>query len=1268
MIKINDNLNKNCNFKESILIMDTAADQCTCGGSAWIVLHDTGKKAQCCGYLVGQKGATLPIVSAITCVEAEGHDPCLFLMNQACYHGNEEQTESLCHPYQAMDHGVSFCLTPNDTPTIKSEPGGQCMIVDEQKFPLNYDGRKMFLRIRRPSMQELKELETFEITSPNEYAIDDYNGDRREVNRRNSTRKYKEYPGGLTMDEWRRRLAMAPEDVVRKTFEATTQLSMSVEAENRLVPRQHYKSRFPFLREKRINDTFHSDTFFPSIPTSNNETCSQLFIGKNSDYMYVKPLRTESHSFTALQDFGRQVGIPNELKTDNAKTETGRKWTEWCRKFLVKTKFTEPHHPWQNYSEHGIGELSRMVKRCMRVFNAPMSRHGWCQQWCCRVRNSLASRKLNWRTPEERLTGNTPDLSVFRFHFWQEIEWYNINAKNPDDGWTPGRFLGINDNAGDSMTYFIETKSPNGSPVVITRSNVRAKRSEYTGLVSTSPSGETGGIHNEDSGQIDDNGIELEGDNAEREVEVQPNDNTVDEDDNAKRESEVQPNDNTVDDLNLYNSLHNGELEIEFQDDLLQNNENVSEGHFEDDALVDQQIADTLQSEEEDYEFRNIQGHYWKDGTLMFIVELTSGKTYDVPFWLLKKDRPIETAKHIRHKVVENKRGGRYEQWAKEVLMRAQRIIRRLHRHHNISRTMRLDAYKEIKMRRLSKNQQNKRKKNRMKFGIEVPNNVRHALLLDRKNGNKAWAEAISKEMTALENAGVWEFRPPNYKLSKGYQYAPLTLIFDVKQEDLRRKARLVAGGHVVDASMYESYSSVVQTRTIRILETIAMSEGLKFVTGDIGNAFVQANTNERIYSIAGPEFGEKEGSLVIIKKALYGLATSARQWSLTLGEAIAEMGFQPTRADPDLWIKLDQENNKYEYIATYVDDIIVVSKNPMQYINIIKEKFPLRNIEEMPEYYLGNNLQMRSNGTIKVSSRKYITEIISRYEKKYGSLRKENVPMAPNDHPELDDSPMLDEDGRRHYQSNIGICQWICTSGRLDIAFAVSSLSRFSQSPRENHLRRTEKILGYLKKYAKRGYIVDPRDPILNVKFDKIEADFGNQYSDFVEETDSRLPALRMKELSLNIFVDSNHGHDKVTGRSITGLISFIGRTPVYWAAKRQSAVQTATFGAEFVALKKAVEEAITLRYHLRSMGIAVSKPTAIYGDNLSAITNATIPSSALKKKYLALAYHFCREYFSAGIVDIRKIDGKDNYSDAMTKALVSNEFHGFMNEIMEN
>ena len=65
-----------------------------------------------------------------------------------------------------------------------------------------------------------------------------------------------------------------------------------------------------------------------------------------------------------------------------------------------------------------------------------------------------------------------------------------------------------------------------------------------------------------------------------------------------------------------------------------------------------------------------------------------------------------------------------------------------------------------------------------------------------------------------------------------------------------------------------------------------------------------------------------------------------------------------------------------------------------------------------MPEYYLGNNLEMRNNKTIKVSSRKYVTEVITKYEEKYGTLKKENVSSTPNDHPELDDSPMLDEDG----------------------------------------------------------------------------------------------------------------------------------------------------------------------------------------------------------------------------------------------------------------
>ena len=84
--------------------------------------------------------------------------------------------------------------------------------------------------------------------------------------------------------------------------------------------------------------------------------------------------------------------------------------------------------------------------------------------------------------------------------------------------------------------------------------------------------------------------------------------------------------------------------------------------------------------------------------------------------------------------------------------------------------------------------------------------------------------------------------------------------------------------------------------------------------------------------------------------------------------------------------------------------------------------------------------------------------------------------------------------------------------------------------------------------------------------------------------------------------------------------------------------------------------------------MDVSVTKPTVVYGDNMSAIKNSTDPGSPLKKKYLALAYHFCREYFTARTGSIRKIDTKENLADPSTKVLTSTEFHGHFNSFMSN
>ena len=92
------------------------------------------------------------------------------------------------------------------------------------------------------------------------------------------------------------------------------------------------------------------------------------------------------------------------------------------------------------------------------------------------------------------------------------------------------------------------------------------------------------------------------------------------------------------------------------------------------------------------------------------------------------------------------------------------------------------------------------------------------------------------------------------------------------------------------------------------------------------------------------------------------------------------------------------------------------------------------------------------------------------------GRLFPHKVPLPPECHPDLDDSPLLNEKQIRLYQILIGTIQWACVVSRLDVCFAVSSLSRFSANPRGNHLKLTLHVMGYLKKHPNCRIMIDSR------------------------------------------------------------------------------------------------------------------------------------------------------------------------------------------------
>ena len=495
-------------------------------------------------------------------------------------------------------------------------------------------------------------------------------------------------------------------------------------------------------------------------------------------------------------------------------------------------------------------------------------------------------------------------------------------------------------------------------------------------------------------------------------------------------------------------------------------------------------------------------------------------------------------------------------------------------------------------------------------------------------------------------------------------------MIFEVKQ-DGRRKARLVAGGHMVDTMGVNSRSTVVKGISVRLLDLIAHRDNLPILCGDIGNAFITATCMEKIYTYAGPEFGDREGSLLIFKKALYGLRSSSRAFRTHFADFLRSLGFIATRYDRDVWIRAREEQGGYDYICTHVDDFKIVARDPERWKAHISATFLLKSIGP-PAYYLGNdyNFSETDNAWV-VSCATYLKECVRRLESDPdldGELWPHRTPLPEGCHPELDDGNLLSELGIRKFQMLIGMAQWVVTIGRLDISFAVSSLSRFSAAPREHHLELAYYLFGYLKKYPNCRIVVDSRPLLVDdeLRSESFHPDFLEDYPDAAEDVASDFPTPFGRELETSVFFDADHAHDHATRRSISGLLVFVGSTPVLWHSKRQGCIATSTYCAEFISMRTAVEEAISIRYMLRCLGVPVTRPTELYGDNFGVIQSAEIPEGELKKKHIAISYHYVREAIASRIVNAHWCKSSENFSDICTKALGANIFHDLVCELM--
>ncbi|GFH55427.1 hypothetical protein CTEN210_11903 [Chaetoceros tenuissimus] len=582
------------------------------------------------------------------------------------------------------------------------------------------------------------------------------------------------------------------------------------------------------------------------------------------------------------------------------------------------------------------------------------------------------------------------------------------------------------------------------------------------------------------------------------------------------------------------------------------------------------------------------------------------------------------------------------------------------------------------------------------KFGIRIPKTVKEAYEIDRLTGTNFWMKAIEKEMTNVRIAfekleGVTKEEKRLGKVKPGFKFCDTHMIFDIKMDGkFTRKARLVADGHKTDAPASITYSSVVSRDSVRICLMAASLNGLDVFACDIGNAYLNANCREKLWTVAGPEFGSEKGSVMIIARALYGLKSSGAAWRAKLAETMSEIGYFPSQADPDVWLKAANKEDGtpyYKYMLVYVDDILHIAEDPKVDMALINSIYRLKEGVGPPDRYLGGSMQrvQLQDGSVAWSMNcvEYLQGAISNVDKylnECGSALKNygdgKRPYPSSYRPEMDVTPELDAEVMNRYQQYIGVLRWAIELGRIDVMTEVSCLSQHLASPREGHMHAVYKIFRYLQKNLSSNpgrMVFDGAYPETDPKLFANSVTDPDEWNDFYPEAAEKLPAKKVVPLGnpviVRAYVDANHAGNLKNRRSHSGILIYVNNAPIIWYSKRQNTVESSSFGSEYIALRICTEMVEALRYKLRCFGIPIDGPAEVYCDNQSVVTNSSVPSSVLNKRHNAICYHRVREAQAAGTIKVGWIMGEYNLADLFTKTTMTGDLkHRLVHNIFNN
>lgn len=1295
--------------------LDTHADTCCFGRNCLVISEDTSMSVTISGFADSLGDMECPIVSVAVAYDDEtSHTTFILVFNQVLYveelcHNLISPFQMRMNDIIVKDVPIRLLVNTMDLNQI--DPSEHSIIVKEPslKIPLKLRGTVSYFNTRKPTLRELEEFPQIVMTymtpswDPHDelfgkeeerlrIEVDNYNelqvvkGDRHissilservmiaSVDATKSARR----KGTVKPEELAKRWHISLE-VAKRTIENTTQKGVRDFAHMSGTRRLRHLTQQ--LAYRPINAVCYTDTMLAMTPSLFNKyTCAQIYC-TDFDWTKVYPMKSRQEAHYTLDMLHQRYGAFKVMIPDNAKEFILGSFKDKLRRAGTVIAPIEAYSPNQNRAESAIRELKRMYRRAMIESNAPEVLWDHCFELMAEIRShtSLNLMSLYGQTPTTHLTGDTSDISHLCQFEWYEYVWW-LDTTDRMNQKKLGHYLGPSLSAGDVMCSKVLTSKAivrirsSVFPLSVEDKNsdaVKEKIRQYEAELSEKLRDRVAGIEPLiDQVEIDDdldtpeydvyhdeeNGKEHEMPEAD-EIDCEAFDKYIaanvmlPDSDGVLRKATVRKR-KRDEDGNLIGHTHRNPIldtslyEVEFEDgnlhtytanmiaeNLYEQVDEEGQTHVIFDGIVDHKKGDDAIAISDGFVEVNGRRHpkrttrgwklcvLWKDGSTSWV----SLKD-------LKESHPIQVAEYAVAREIAHEPA--FAWWVPSVLRRRNRII---------------SVVAKTKYARTDQ-----------KYGIELPKTVKRALEIDLETGTKFWENALKKEMKTVDPA--FEILDEGATAPVGYQKIPCHIVFDIKM-DLTRKCRYVAGGHKTEPPASITYASVVSRESVRIAFLVAALNQLDILAGDVQGAYLNAPCREKIYTVCGPEFGAHlVGRIAVIRLALYGLKSSGFAWRSHLAETLRSCDFTMCYADNDVWMRPAEKadgTKYYEYVLVYTDDILVVSMNPKEIMAMLDQHYLIKP-ESIgpPTRYLGAKIgryTIEGDDVEKwtMSAEDYLKNQIKEIEKwlleNDMKLKTRAPSVFPTGYrPELDNSDLCDVDLIHVYQQKIGVLRWAVELGQINITTEVSMLAAYCAAPRIGHFNAMLHIFAFLKLHPRSRLVFD--DSYVPIE-EGPQEDFSEFYPNASEDIPPNAPEARGKAVQMIAFSDSDHAGDLLTRRSRTGVLIFLNRSPIIWYSKKQSAIETSTFGSEFMALKTATDLVKGLRYKLRMMGIPIEGPAHIKVDNMSVFNNASKPESVLKKKSNSIAYHYVRENVAAGVIRIGWEPSETNLADMLTK-----------------